>query len=640
MIDPFLGSVVDSRYLVRERIAFGGMATVYRATDRRLGRDVAIKIMNPDFLGDTGGDFAARFRREARAAARLTHPGMVRVYDQGSDGDITYLTMEYVDGPSLRQRMARVATLPLGEALAITDRLLDALGTAHRQGLVHRDIKPENVLIDPDGLPKLADFGLARAATEVSATATGTVLGTVAYLAPELIRHGESDARTDLYAVGVLLFELVTGRQPFTGASAIEVASRHVHEDVPPPSSYVAWLPPEFDVLVGRLAARDRDARPFDAHEALALLRQTRSMIDEPTLARRADPPSGRLPLSPELASTVALEPTPTGATVALPIGLGLGKELTEPDDFADYVPQVEPRKPRVVAWVVAVTLAATVLSLLGLWWYNTMGPGAFAGVPPLAGLTVEEATEVLEEKGLDSQFIQAFDDVVLPGIVVSSNPPEGGAVAKQGTVTVTVSKGPRMTEVPEVVGVLEENALAALTEAGFPAPDITLEFSDDIPPGEVMSASPEPGVSTRHDTVIGLLISKGPEPVTIPLVLGSSEEAAQALLEGEYGLDVRVEYGRTAEYALGQVYDQDPEVGAEGHRTDTITIWVSEGLPLVTVPNFKGLGLEAAVAKAEEYNLVAELNNNVLLFGSTIWVQSIESGEQVEEGTTIVLTY
>ncbi|NKY08407.1 serine/threonine protein kinase, partial [Cellulomonas hominis] len=267
--DPLVGQLVDGRYEVVSRIARGGMATVYLAVDRRLDRDVALKVMHPHLAeGAAGADFVARFRREARAAARLTHPGLVGVYDQGVDGETSYLTMEYVDGVNLRRHLAERGSLTVGEALDVAERVLDALAAAHRAGLVHRDVKPENVLLASDGRIKVADFGLARAVTEVTSTTTGTVFGTVAYLAPELVVHGTSDARTDVYAAGVLLYEMLTGAQPFTGETPIQIAFQHVNSDVPAPSDAASWLPVEVDELVAALAAREPDDRPADAAAA------------------------------------------------------------------------------------------------------------------------------------------------------------------------------------------------------------------------------------------------------------------------------------------------------------------------------------------------------------------------------------
>src|SRR5919107_1301785 len=289
--DPLVGHLVDGRYEVVSRIARGGMATVYLAVDRRLDREVALKVMHPHLAeGSSGAAFVARFRREARAAARLSHPGLVGVFDQGVDGDTSYLTLEYVDGTNLRRHLGEQGALSVGEAFSILERVLDALAAAHRTGLVHRDVKPENVLLASDGRVKLADFGLARAVTEVTSTTTGTVLGTVAYLAPELVARGVSDTRTDVYAVGVLLYEMLTGRQPFTGETPIQVAFQHVNLDIPAPSGLAPWLPQEVDELVGALAAREPADRPADPGAAPTLVRRTRPALDPATLAR----PAGR----------------------------------------------------------------------------------------------------------------------------------------------------------------------------------------------------------------------------------------------------------------------------------------------------------------------------------------------------------
>ena len=261
--DPLIGRLIDSRYEIVERVARGGMATVYAAHDRRLDRRVALKLMHPH-LADAP-DFVARFRREARAAARLSNPGVVAVYDQGSLDSVAYLVMELVEGPNLRDLLAS-GPLSVKEALGLTAQILQPLGAAHRAGLVHRDIKPENVLLPADGsVAKVADFGLARAVTEVAQTSTGNVLGTVAYLAPELITNGSSTPRADVFSTGVILYELLTGQQPFTADSPIQIAFHNVHEDVPAPSQLVPELDERIDSLVSAMTERapqERLARP------------------------------------------------------------------------------------------------------------------------------------------------------------------------------------------------------------------------------------------------------------------------------------------------------------------------------------------------------------------------------------------
>jgi serine/threonine protein kinase len=286
--DPLVGRVVDGRYAVTARIARGGMATVYLALDRRLHREVALKVMHAH-LGDDP-QFTARFIREARAAARLSHPGVVAVFDQGEDDGLLYLAMEYLEGRTLRTVLGELGVLTPGEALDVVEPVLDALAAAHAAGIVHRDVKPENVLLTDDGRVKVADFGLARAASSVAST-SGVLMGTAAYLAPELIAHGVADARADVYAVGMTLFEMLTGRQPFSGDVPLRVAYRHVHEDVPAPSTVVGALPEPLDVLVTAATARDPGRRPADAAALLALERSVRARVPAQALAVRPSLP-------------------------------------------------------------------------------------------------------------------------------------------------------------------------------------------------------------------------------------------------------------------------------------------------------------------------------------------------------------
>ncbi|MBU4335015.1 MAG: Stk1 family PASTA domain-containing Ser/Thr kinase, partial [Actinobacteria bacterium] len=539
--DPLVGRLVDGRYEVVSRLARGGMATVYLAVDRRLDREVALKVMHPHLAEGAGGlDFVARFRREARTAAKLAHPGLVAVFDQGVDGETSYLTMEYIDGVNLRRRITDLGALPLGEALSVAEKVLDALSTAHRAGLVHRDIKPENVLIALDGRVKLADFGLARAVTEVTSTTTGTVLGTVAYLAPELVSRGESDARTDVYACGVLLYEMITGSQPFTGTTPIHVAFQHVNNDVPAPSDAVPWLPVEVDDLVRALAARDRDERVPDAVAALALLRRTRAGLDEETLERRADVPGS--PLVDEPASTdgassddqeTARFQTRAGATVALPIGLGL--------PAAGEVIAVEPRAPRrrgrTAAVVTTIVLLLAALGFAG-WWFG-MGPGSPTTVPAIAGSTQEAATSALDAAHLKAAFTEAFDATQPEGLVVSTDPEVGTQVSRDTTVNVVISKGPDWVAIPAgLVGMTSEDAQAALTAAGL-APSVDGHRNDDVAAaGTVLSATLPDGTAAdptsakaTRGTTVSLEISDGPAPVVIATITGMTADAATALL-------------------------------------------------------------------------------------------------------------
>lgn len=646
LIDPLLGRLVDGRYEVREIIGAGGMATVYLAFDKRLERLVALKVMRAGLGSDLdSSEFTARFRREAKAAARLTHPGMVRVYDQGIDGEISYLTMEYVEGENLRQRMSHEGCLTLGESLTVTEGVLDALAAAHRQNLIHRDIKPENVLLDEEGRTKVADFGLARAVTEVTSTSTGTIMGTVAYLGPELVSRGVQDARTDLYAAGILLYEMVTGHQPFTGDSAIDVASRHVHEDVPAPSQSVPWLPPEFDELVAHLVAREPDERPRDAATALTLVRQTRAKIDDPTLDRRANPPSGSLALTVhDNDATTVFDPAPAGATVALPIGLGkasfapvsMDADLIEDDPEAQEPTAAQHRG---LWWTSAILAALLVLGSLGFWWYNSIGPGAYTTVPAVSG-TEKEVTQALEAAGLVTGVEHDFSDEVPEGIVIDTDPSSQTQVPNGAKVTIIVSNGPLMNTVPSLVGSSEGDAINKLADEDFIVGTTILEYDDSIPQGEVISQEPEPGKSVRHDATITLTVSDGPAPITFANVVGSSEADATATLK-EDALKVTVNHARTDEQPKGKVFKQDPAAGTDGRRTDSVTIWVSDGPPLVQVPNFVFDRVDEAVSQAKDAGLVPELKPRWPFSSrNQIADQSLAPGSSVEQGTEIVLIY
>ncbi|NHT17752.1 Stk1 family PASTA domain-containing Ser/Thr kinase [Cellulomonas sp. IC4_254] len=660
--DPLVGRLVDGRYEVVQRIARGGMATVYLAVDRRLDRDVALKVMHPHLAeGRAGADFVARFRREARAAARLTHPGLVGVYDQGVDGDTSYLTMEYVDGVNLRRHLSERGSLSVGEALGVAEQVLDALGAAHRAGLVHRDVKPENVLMATDGRIKVADFGLARAVTEVTSTTTGTVFGTVAYLSPELVVRGESDARTDVYATGVLLYEMLTGAQPFTGETPIQIAFQHVNNDVPAPSDAedAAWLPVEVDELVGALAAREPDDRPADAGAALALLRRTRSALDDATLARRVDrepvvslpqatdpeqdadassgatgDPGADEPAEPGGATTRIEAP---GRTVALPIGA-----VTVSGSPA----AAAGRRRRPWRWVVAAVLLLGVVGG-GTWWYLAVGPGAYTTVPTVSDLAEDEALAALDSAGLGSDVVRAFDDAVPSGDVVSADPGDGERVRKDGTVTLTVSKGVDLVAMPAdpLVGKMQADAEAALTAAGLDAGYVDGDHWDDNAAiGAVLAVTDadgnpvEPGQSLKRGSTVLLTLSDGPEPVRIVSVVGATLDEATAQLQA-LGLVVAPEEAFSDTVEAGRVIAQSPEGGAQGKRTDTVTLQVSKGPETVAMPNLTGKQYAEAAAALEALGLKAE-RRNILggLFG-TVRDQSVPADQQVAKGTTITLT-
>lgn len=653
LTDPLLGHLVDGRYEVLSRIARGGMATVYLATDRRLDREVALKVMHPHLAeGASGADFQARFRREARAAARLTHPGLVGVLDQGVDGDTSYLAMEYVDGTNLRRRLTEGGPLTVDEALRTAEAVLEALSVAHRAQLVHRDIKPENVLIASDGRIKVADFGLARAITEVTSTTTGTVLGTVAYLAPELVARGASDARTDVYAVGILLYEMLTGVQPFTGATPIQVAYQHVHSDIPAPSERVDWLPTELDELVEALAARDPDERPADAAAALSLVRRTRGELTADVLDRRAagppSPPDDGPPPPPDPDATALLGLAGAGSrpadgdglrrTMALKIGTGVdGPEAgTAVPAIPDAPVRRRPRRRR--ALLVAGLLALAALLGAGAWWFLA-GPGAVQPVPDgLVGAEQAMAEAILTDANLQSVVRKDFDDNVPAGSVISTDPPSGASVAKGGTVTLVVSTGPYLRLVPEgLVGATAADARVALESVGFVVPDDGAAYSDSAAEGVVVGVSAEPGESLPFGTEVTLTVSQGPAPVEVPNVVGEERQRAIVIMEDAFGPVVEVAEDYSEEQPAGTVFAQSLEAGSESRRMTPVKITVSLGPPLVAVPNVVNKNVNDAVAALETAGFVADVKKQ------WFWDQMVVEQDPVAEtplpkGSTVII--
>ncbi|MBM7820261.1 serine/threonine-protein kinase [Cellulosimicrobium cellulans] len=634
--DPLVGRLVDGRYEVVSRIARGGMATVYLAVDRRLEREVALKVMHAHLAeGASGADFVSRFRREARAAARLTHPGLVAVYDQGLDGDTSYLTMEYVAGSNLRRAMLTERTLSLGRTLDVLEDVLDALAAAHRAGLVHRDIKPENVLVDTEGRLKVTDFGLARAVNEVTATTTGTILGTVAYLSPELIATGSCDARTDVYAVGILAYEMLLGTVPHTGTTPIQVAFQHVNNDVPPPSDVAPWIPPEVDDLLCALAARDPADRPADAGAALALVRSVRGALDPADLERRVDPPEAsdgppsegaapgptamhRSAATAPLAALSLQDREAAGLTEPLAVGHVVAP-TTRPGPPPPPAPPVTARRRgrgRAVVWSLVVLLVLAGVGGGAAWWFSS-GPGAYTQVPDgLVEVSRAEAAAILDGAGLDHTVEERYDDAVPEGAVVETDPPSGEPVRKDGSVQLVVSQGVRMLTVPTgLVGATQVEATSALEGADLTVGEPVAQAHDEIPAGQVMAVTDadgnpiEEGATIRHDVPVVLTVSSGPAPVVVPQVTGSPKDTAVQALEDQ-GLVAAVTEEYSESVAAGLVIRQDPEQGTDAHRTDTVNVVVSLGPPLVEVPNTYSMNVKAAEKALTDAGFTVEVRH------------------------------
>ncbi|GAB2602083.1 Stk1 family PASTA domain-containing Ser/Thr kinase [Pseudactinotalea suaedae] len=643
--DPVLGTIVDGRYEVISRIARGGMATVYLAQDRRLDRKVALKMMHPH-LAD-GSDVVARFRREARAAARLSHPGVVGVFDQGTEGETSYLTMEYVDGVTLRRRLASRGALSLGEALSVMESMLDALAAAHRAGLVHRDVKPENVLIARDGTIKVADFGLARAVTEATMSSTGALLGTVAYLSPEIVTSGAADARADVYAAGVMLYEMLTGHQPFEGETPIQVAYKHVHETVPPPSEDVAWLPFEVDEYVASLTAHDPDDRPRSADAALAALRTMRAGFDDQVLAVRADVDPSLAEVA-EIANeatddvdreghTAAVPTTPPGGTVVLPIGAVRDRDAQAEQQSSAGNRRRRTRRRRAVA-LILVVLFLLASAGGGAWWYLTIGPGAYTTMPDVVGRAESTAMATLDEAGLDPTTATDYSDSVPLGHVISTDPAPGDRVEKGGAVEILVSQGVLRVSIPDVAGATEADAQQELQEAGLDGTiGVERDWHPEVEAGLVVGTEPAAGSTVDHGVEVTLLVSQGREPITVPDVVGSPVDEAVEVLEDAGAVPQLGDEQFSDEIPEGSVITQD--VVGEALRGDLVTLVTSKGPELFEVPNVVGQQYEQAEATLTELGFDVDRDNILGGYFGTVRSQSLEAGSWHPRGTVIVLT-
>jgi serine/threonine-protein kinase len=625
--DPLVGQVLDRRYRIDARIAVGGMATVYRAVDTRLDRVLALKVMHPALAAD--GSFVERFIREAKSVARLAHPNVVQIFDQGTDGSYVYLAMEYVAGCTLRDVLRERGALQPRAALDILEPVLAALGAAHRAGFVHRDMKPENVLIGDDGRVKVADFGLVRSVDTVTNT-TGAVLGTVSYLAPEQIEHGTADPRVDVYACGVVLYEMLTGSRPHHGDSPAQVLYQHLHDDVPPPSAAVPGLSIELDELVASATARDPRLRPEGAVALLGQVLEARNALTAEQLdavppqaiAQEHDNAQDRTSVIPHLPPVDGDREAPLHRTSRL--------EMPPPKPAGHSGRSRRGLLALVVAVMVVFGIGA------GVWYINS---GQFTKVPPLLAKTEAQARDRLKAAGLEvKQVKHAYSDTVKRGTVISSDPATGMRIRSNDSVTLTVSDGPETVEVPDLHGYPLGRAQALLKKDGLVAGMVTEEFSEDVQKGSVIGTEPGAGTSRHGGSAIALTVSRG-SPVEVPDVRGASVDDATANLQ-DAGLKVEIADTRvTSEFDAGQVAQQSPGGGKEVGEGDTVTLTISKGREMVEVPDVVGDNVDDAKKALEDAGFQVEEDRGLLgLFGDTVRNQSVKGGRKAPKGSTITI--
>ncbi|MFL6238060.1 MAG: Stk1 family PASTA domain-containing Ser/Thr kinase [Actinomycetes bacterium] len=603
--DPLIGRLLDGRYRVEAPIAHGGMASVYTALDTRLDRIVALKVMHPSLARDA--EFVARFIREAKAAARLSHPNVVAVYDQGADDGTVFLTMEYVEGRTLRDLLNDLGQLTPAQALSVLEPVVSALAAAHTAGLVHRDVKPENVLLADDGRVKVADFGLARAAAATDHTkTTGVVIGTVAYLAPEQVERGIADARSDVYAVGVMLYEMLVGKQPYDGETAWAVAARRINEDVPAPSVAVPSTPHELDELVTSTTQRDPANRPPDGSALLEAVRRARGAVGpggaDLAVMSRADAPAS--------AHTQVL---------AAPLVTPPSKAKTGRRRWFSF--------GRIVIAIV------TVLALVagGLGYYFAVG--RYAHVPNVISLDEASATSKLKHAGFDvHKGAPVFSAAVDPGKVAKTSPAANAHVHKGDAVTIYLSKGRELYAVPQLKGKTRDQAEAALRKLHL-VPSYESDFSTTVAADHVIATEPVAGKRLAPGTEVLVHVSKGPQPVDIPDERGKPETVANSVLTG-LGLTVHETQAFSDTVQKGLVIDQSPAPGP-GHQGDTVDLTISKGPQ--TVPDVVGKNVNDARHQLESMGFKVHVDRP-FGFGSTVRAQNPGAGQPARSGDTIQL--
>jgi serine/threonine-protein kinase len=609
------GRLIAGRYLVKAFIASGGMASVYRARDQVLEREVALKIIHPHLA--TNKSFVEKFRREAKMAASLSHPNLVNVFDQGTDNQIIFLVMEFVPGINLRDALNDHGALPPDRALEILEPLTSGLAAAHSAGILHRDLKPENVFLSDNGTVKLGDFGLAREIT--SHTQTGSVVGTAAYLSPELVLRGQADARSDIYSLGVMAFELLTGKQPYGGDQAVQIAYQHANSNIPAPSSLNPGVPELLDEIVLWATARNPNDRPKSAQELLPVISRAKNDIKRGLTTRFEDFGLTRT-ISEEFIS-------PPGATEV--IGeLQLENSFERSDGFVKLA-KANRRSGR---WVVILTLLAIVASIGSGWWFST-GPGGQAIIPELEGRSVEVAISALEPIGL--KVIQQQEHSAQPvGLVTRTEPIAGTRVAKQSEVTIFVSLGPKQVLVPEPLGLGLEGAKQLLLSAGL-NPGKVSSFFTDTEAGQVFAFSKPSGTLLNEGSVLDLQLSLGP----LPEVAGTNSTRATETLEA-LGLTVTAVQVFSDAVGAGQVVALEALVDPLPESA-SVTLKVSKGPEFVTMPNVVGETVAAAQNALKSLGLLVTVDTDQLSsrFGVVkVTKQNPAASSRVRVGTQVTI--
>jgi len=634
LADPLAGRLLDGRYAVTARIAHGGMATVYLALDTRLDRQVALKVMHAELARDD--EFVRRFIGEAKSVARLSHQNVVAVFDQGADGPFLYLAMEYVPGRTLKEMLRERGRFAPAAALDIMTGVLDGLAAAHASGIVHRDVKPENVLLTGDGRLKVADFGLARAQAAAGQTRAGLLIGTVAYLPPEQVTGDSTGPRSDVYSAGVMLFELLTGRQPFAGDTPIAVAYQHVNTDVPAPSSLVPGISPLVDQLVLAATSRDPALRPADAGEFARAVRRVRESVGQPSgLTGVMGAGVQGLAEAPwlNLDSPAATNGWWARGTSATPAGgqdgLSSRTLVVHREEGGRYPAGREPFLQR---WLFSPRLAVVALIValgiglgLGAWWLTS---GRYASIPVVAGDSVTQAKAVLTADGFTiAKTSPVHSNQVQRGTVVGTSP--SGRASKGSPVTILVSSGPFTSVVPRVSGDKLNAAEAALQRVHL---SVSIDRVGSAEPvGTVLGTKPGAGTSWPQTKPVTIEVAEG---LPVPDFVGQTYQVAQQWAAA-HGAKLQQQQDQNSSQPPGTITGQEPGPGALYQQGETVVVNVSTGPAEVNVPDVIGMSVQQATQALQAVGFKVQVQS-FGLGGNRVWDYS--PVDQAPRGSTILL--
>ena len=621
-------------------VAAGGMATIYHALDLRLDRQVAVKIMHPHLANDE--DFVNRFIREAKAAATLSHPNIVAIQDQGwNEGGVpaVFIVMEYIEGFTLRDVINDQGALGVTDSLRYFAPVVSAMSAAHKHGILHRDIKPENILISKDGRVKIADFGLAKG-PELGSTLTvesSVILGSVSYLSPEQVQRGVSDVRSDVYSLGIVLFEMLTGKKPFDGDTPIQIAYMHVNENIPAPSTLNSSVPAELDEIVLKAAANNPDKRYKDAgamqEQVLALLSKLDPKRRQMSLELDIPIPKARIEKKKRSKLDIL-------KSVTTQIDLKRGNVMREKSNSAKKSTTAQTKRKRKTSTRVKRNRAIAlliVLLIIATSWYKISGPGNKIAIPSLAGMSQSQATKTVAELGLKTDITQSvFSEDVPKGKVITSDPAGGGRVAIAGTVHLIISKGKERIQVPDLAGLTIEEATAALGDAKLKTGRVTEKFSADQEAGLLIDGSPASGSDVRKDSTVDLIVSKGIEQVALTNYQGKTSDEAQNELTSA-GLIVSSKYEYSDSVPIGTVISQTPNDVSSIAKGEKIILVVSKGPSKIYVPNVYSLSKMAAAKILEDLGF--KVNFKYIGKKKSVTNISPKSGTAVTPGSTVTIT-